>query len=69
MKRVDSASKAARPMSADGALGDELREATFVIEQAPVHDWSGKERVDPTAARGPGARVARRHRGRPQTGH
>ena len=26
------------------ALQVEVPEATFVIEQAPVHDWSGKER-------------------------
>lgn len=26
------------------ALQIELREATFVVEQAPVHDWSGKAR-------------------------
>jgi hypothetical protein len=43
------------------ALQVELPEATFVIEQAPVHDWSGAERG--VAAEGPvGARWAGRLR-------
>jgi hypothetical protein len=43
------------------ALQVELPEATFVIEQAPVHDWSGKERG--VVAEGPvGARWAGRFR-------
>jgi len=43
------------------ALQVELREATFVIEQAPVHDWSGKQRR--VVAEGPvGARWAGRFR-------
>lgn len=43
------------------ALQVELPEATFVIEQAPVHDWSGKERG--VVAEGPvGAHWAGRFR-------
>jgi len=43
------------------ALQVELPEGTFVVEQAPVHDWSGKERG--VVAEGPvGARWAGRFR-------
>jgi hypothetical protein len=43
------------------ALQVELPEGTFVIEQAPVHDWSGKQRG--VVAEGPvGARWAGRFR-------
>src|SRR5215212_5359095 len=43
------------------ALQVEVAEGTFVIEQAPVHDWSGKERG--VVAEGPaGARSAGRFR-------
>jgi hypothetical protein len=43
------------------ALQVEVEEGTFVIEQAPIHDWSGAERV--VVAEGPvGARCAGRWR-------